>query len=976
MAPPVLNNEYYKVLQNRIHCFNTRYKDKLMFKTDDRINEDMFQGLYDAWVVISHEHTKDPNVDNLDKDVVISEEHFRLLKDSAINLSESLRLLAIHKNLGEVFVEQGREENDYTYLSHEILEICVLAMYTYTNFFQQCRYIRDYGIEPATGPRRAAEMAREMFPENWHIFEIPRRSQELFENPLHNLQFELDRDTYNAGIDYHMSFHDNGNRQPYEEVKKYNDKAKAKRIDDLDKKRMQKKLDEEEKIKQFYIKLEEDRIIEEKREHPQMGDYSVYGTFCNVLEFIPSYGNPTESREHFHAIFKQKLDIDENVLNAETLIHAMCKAVEGESLDPTPFCERVLPIYRQLQIVAFETAAKKCIENKTPIDFNDVSRKVDEVMAALYCTANPLGFQRGDEEVRINAAEILNGTFNKRVTPEFNAWLRAGAIERVKTEYRIRGIEAFNADAEAIFNSYSGYSVGENQVVISSKQIALNARNAAKGYTQYRDDIESGKMRDDAFVQATMRGSFMDKAYALEKRIETRYASFWSKLFRMVSYYRQLNALSDMKDALGINQNTRVADVYLEDRITNLVKDFSDPSKVNDGRKMFTKIRNDSATEHVRTMMKNALNGKELPHVEDYTEQIKKFEELGVDSDTVNGQLRKKQLEEEERKRIEEEERKRLEEEERKKHEEEERLKRLKEEEEAEEKRKLEERIRAEKEELYNQKVDTMQVKIQKLEDTLKNLTNEDENKWDEYKKKSAEYAQKIKQMEELEEQHQHNISEINRLQNEADQLSLQITAELQKVSNEVVSEKKMKNAQKQAEKNAEKKVSGKALKDGEKVSAKIESNNAIHSLTQALSDTTQRLAFLKESVENYNKRKLQFYQEKDKYDKLAIAHSEKWKEAYIELNNAKKAYQSMLDNKEKIIESGEGLGFDLKSFLRGDDPKARPSVFVSLSPKETNVRYTVVEDIDIQDSGRASIEPPMDEIEGRHAVNGFGKNV
>ena len=207
-------------------------------------------------------------------------------------------------------------------------------------------------------------------------------------------------------------------------------------------------------------------------------------------------------------------------------------------------------------------------------------------------------------------------------------------------------------------------------------------------------------------------------------------------------------------------------------------------------------------------MMKNALNGKELPHVEDYTEQIKKFEELGVDSDTVNGQLRKKQLEEEERKRIEEEERKRLEEEERKKREEEERLKRLKEEEEAEEKRKLEERIRAEKEELYNQKVDTMQVKIQKLEDILKDLTNEDENKWDEYKKKSAEYAQKIKQMEELEEQHQHNISEINRLQNEADQLSLQITAELQKVSNEVVSEKKMKNAQKQAEKNAEKKVS------------------------------------------------------------------------------------------------------------------------------------------------------------------------
>jgi hypothetical protein len=83
-----------------------------------------------------------------------------------------------------------------------------------------------------------------------------------------------------------------------------------------------------------------------------------------------------------------------------------------------------------------------------------------------------------------------------------------------------------------------------------------------------------------------------------------------------------------------------------------------------------------------------------------------------------------------------------------------------------------------------------------------------------------------------------------------------------------------------------------------------------------------------------------------------------------------------MKDNKEKIIETGEGLGFSLKEFMNKDNPNARNSVFVSVSPMDgDDVRYTIVEDIDV-DSNRASIQPPISENEGRHAVNGLGKNI
>ena len=580
MAPPILNKDYYYVLKNRILKFNNRYQEKLMAKGDYRITEDMFDTFYESWKTIAQEHAKSLDVKDVPVDEVISEDLFEQFLQGAKSLSDSLSNLAYNLDLGEVYIEQEREKRDYTYLSHEIFEICMLATYTYTNFFQQCKYIRDYGIEQGTGPRRAKDMAKVLFPDSWHIFDTPRSSQLLLENPLMPFQFEIDKNVYKDEKTYQLHTEPK-KRKSYEKIHEGNLKAQADRIDRLDQERKQKKIDQENAIKQGVIDDENRRIIEEMRRNPQMGDYSVYGTFRNVLKTVSNFDPPGDQYEHFYAIYKQKLDIDENVLNAQTLIYAMQEIPSDTLSDATYFCESALPIYRQLQSAAFESAARKCIENNTPLDLNDVSRKVDEVMAALCCTVNALEFQRDDEGARNVAAEMLNGTFGGHSNPQFNQWMRAAAIEHVRAECHLKGIEAFNESAEAIFNFYSEGNM-------SSKQIAMNARRDAAGYTQYK---ESGSKKDGAFAQAIMRGSFMDRAYALEKRIETRYASGWSKFFRMVSYFRQKNALADMKTALGIAQGTRVADVYLEDRLSNVVKDFSNPGEVHLGMKIFTKSK-------------------------------------------------------------------------------------------------------------------------------------------------------------------------------------------------------------------------------------------------------------------------------------------------------------------------------------------------------------------------------------------------
>jgi tetratricopeptide (TPR) repeat protein len=110
-----------------------------------------------------------------------------------------------------------------------------------------------------------------------------------------------------------------------------------------------------------------------------------------------------------------------------------------DNSDNLEFCAQVEPIYRQLQAHAFEAAIKRGIEDREVIDLNSVSRKVDETMAALYCTVNLEGFQNPNDTVRARAAEVINGVYMNVAKPNVSEWLRAAAIDNVKKYYREKG---------------------------------------------------------------------------------------------------------------------------------------------------------------------------------------------------------------------------------------------------------------------------------------------------------------------------------------------------------------------------------------------------------------------------------------------------------------------------------------------------------------------------------------------------------
>lgn len=961
MAPRIINKDLYYVLRQRMHLFNVRYEKLLTAQKDDRLTEDIFESLQDAWAVISMDtpHEGDDNT-NLPDDVQISENSFKELKEAAERMRDKICNIAYKKGLGEIYIDtDDKEKYDYTYVASEIFEICLLAVYTYTNIFQQCKYIKQWGFEPTKGERWAQEMAKVLHPgedENgMPVFAITNYCRKMMESPLHIPVFEIDKMVYtNEQNSTSMKPEDIPKRPHYLDVKEKNDRLEKERIDKLERDRFKKKAQEiYDREVLAKIRDENAKIVAEKRRNPEIGDYSVYDTFRNALPYHENENPPFYKYEHFYAFF-EKLGIDEKELNANTLIQAMLDSDILRTVDDLSFFEGIMPIYRQLQAFAFEAAAKRCIKEGTEIDLNRTSRLVDETMAALYCTVNLEGFQRGDEKVRIRAAEILNGTYKSQAKPNVSEWLRAAAIDRAKQYYREKGIGELNANAESVYERFAILNR-------SSAGIAQETRRLAAECRVFKNAALNGEPLENAFNQAETRGLFMDQAYALEKRIETRYASVWSKIFRLVSYVRQVNALNDLKKALDIDTNTRIADIFVNDRLEHIAKDFSDPKQVNSLRIIYQKYDRKSI-DHVRMSLSDSIKGKALPVVDD---MIIEPSQEGYDPvggiKTLHGEYLKQRDLEEKLKREEEErlEKERLEKEKRDK--EEERLRKQKEEEEAEAKRQLEEKIRQEKEDLYNEKLDTLQVQIQNKQEELNNASKEDEKKAQAYQKKIDELQEKIDAIEELHEQQIQDERDIKKYQKEIDDIQERITRSLEYLQGQEISQKQEESIKKTAEKNKEKHIAGKAVKNSEKITMNIEGNEQIKILTQALADITQKLGSLQEITSKRKQLLHKYISERDNYKKLAEQHSDKWNETYKELNKLKNDFQHMKDNKEKIIETGEGLGFNREMFIQGDNFKVRDSITrPSVYPTDEN-RFTVICDDVIDNS---SVEPPIKENE------------
>ena len=164
MAPQIVNQETYYALKARTHFFNQRYGQQLKHMYDDTVTEDLFSSLRDTWTDIAQYQTDDFSKTDLPFDLWITDENFERLKDAVATIRIHFAGIARDKNLGEKYVEQnGEGATDYTNVSREIFEICMLALHTYTNFFKHCDYwIRLRQFNSDTAEKRAKELAKEM----------------------------------------------------------------------------------------------------------------------------------------------------------------------------------------------------------------------------------------------------------------------------------------------------------------------------------------------------------------------------------------------------------------------------------------------------------------------------------------------------------------------------------------------------------------------------------------------------------------------------------------------------------------------------------------------------------------------------------------------------------------------------------------------------------------------------------------------
>ena len=417
MAPEIVNKELYYALKNRIHRFNVRYGEKLknLVGEEGLLTEDIFEDLRWAWTEVSMDTLEDDSARNLQSDVVISEKSFKHLMGAVKNLRERLCSIAAAKNLGETYVDSdGKEYEDFTYVSREIFEICMFATYTYTNFFQQCQYMERNYFEREVGPIRAKQLANAMYPgeKNLRVFETDGISKMWLDNPLNNVLLDIARHLHTEE-NYTVGFGDSNDRPPYYEVKKKNDEYRKKMYKEQDDEIARRQREKEEEEAQGPIRAEEERLEWERQIENREEDFSDYESLKHVIPVVENENPPSKINEHFYAYFA-KLGIDEKDLNAQSLIGAMHRVqmeMKDNQLDHYEFCKLIKPIYRQLQVLAFEARAKSDIENGREINFNETAETVDEVMGALYYTVNPVGFKSGDIGTRIRAAEILNGTY-------------------------------------------------------------------------------------------------------------------------------------------------------------------------------------------------------------------------------------------------------------------------------------------------------------------------------------------------------------------------------------------------------------------------------------------------------------------------------------------------------------------------------------------------------------------------------------
>ena len=951
MAPRIVNPEYYYALKNRIHRFNVIYRDKLMYLFGERdlLREEDFSKIGDVWEDIAREHSKDIYATNLEKDEVISEDNFKLLKEAAEHVCGILCRLAVDKDLGEEYEgNDGLKYRDYTYISHEIFEMCLLALHTYTNIFKQCDHMKLHYSEPETGRRRAEEIADAIYPADKRlpVFETQYKTRQMLDRPIDNVWLEIAKKLHTED-NYTVIFGENLDRVPYIEVKKSNDKARQARNDAIDREIAQKKQERRQKFEEQERRAEEEANAWRDRNKGKHEDVISFEEARDFFSVAPNEDPPGERKAHFYAMFAER-GIDESVFTAETILQEVHYANHLANLkrDNEVFQKKIKGIYRALQAHMYQKSVEEMIEGGVPINLNLVSKRADEIMAAAFYTVDPEGFAKGDENTKIRAAQLLDGaqTDEERA---FSEVLRSGAIKYVKEQYRAKGIAHFNMDAEKIYDELMSGSR-------SSGKIAKDMERSAREYSAYMVRTQNGTVGVDERENAIMRKLTMDDAYALEKRVETRYATRAARFFRFLSYRKQVKALEKIKQSLGIDKTVRVADVYVDDRLNHIFIDSSDPKRVGENRIHFTKQDGKMALDYVKSNLKKAIPGKPLPKVEIPEEKPNEnifskqnapeplpqpaiediLDKPGDVTTTHSEQLKEKlRIEEEEKRELE-----RIENERIKRKEEEFRL-----EQERIEQQRLEMQEREEKEDLYNEKVDTLELQVERAEQKYKDSLDASNKKKVILKDRLSKIPNRLSYLEADKDE---LLIAINGLFGDLKKLGIEMTESVEK------------NAAKDTK------------KKGKKGKEQADNTRSVEEIEKELRETRDCIAEKNISLEDVNGQIDAIWLEEKKLRAEIDAPGAECLAAWEELKKVKDELQFFKDNKEEIIKTGKRLDWKKDTELSREDYCPRESV-MRASNWQPSGRETII--LDDDEPSNVSMSEPVDDA-GRESQISISK--
>lgn len=287
-------------------------------------------------------------------------------------------------------------------------------------------------------------------------------------------------------------------------------------------------------------------------EHNQRGHFKINDAFYKYFEN-----------------FARNVGISSRELSAQTLILGMTTAhLSAINVDTDKFMTYATPLYLQVRRIALEAYHKKCIADGTIIDFNYAQREVDALMGALLYAVDPVGFKENKESTIERASVFLCGKMHK-VDGESNLIERGKVLQYIEHNYRKNKMDSFMSDARARYEAFTERGM-------SSGTIVGNASRLTRSYLEAVRRAEETSLATDRFDEAKLKVDALNLACALEMRVETRYATRAAKIFRFVSFLRQRSQLKDMKKALGIAPDVKVADVLAEERLKNILVDYSD----------------------------------------------------------------------------------------------------------------------------------------------------------------------------------------------------------------------------------------------------------------------------------------------------------------------------------------------------------------------------------------------------------------